>query len=669
MNSRTRHLELCRILVDANHAYYVLDAPTLSDDEYDRLMRELLALEDAHPELRTEDSPSQRVGSEPVGALPTYTRTVRMLSMSNCTDADEFADWAGKLDTFLKRDEDADDLVFFVEPKLDGTGLELIYERGQLVVAATRGDGTTGEDVTPQAKTIRSIPLRLRVDDPPASVSIRGEVVIAKTDFEALNQRLSAEGSERVYANPRNLAAGSLRMLDPRVTAQRSLDFFAHSFGAISGTSASVQPASQLGFYELAARWGLKTHPEAHRAQGVSATQAAYDDLVARRHDLPHEIDGMVAKVDSFEIQDLLGTRTRTPRWAIAWKFPPIERSTRLLEIEINVGRTGALTPVAILEPVPIGGVTVSRASLHNADEIDRLGLKPGDKVLVKRAGDVIPKVVKVLEAGDGEPFVMPDQCPVCETVATRKDGEVVTRCPNFNCPAQLEGHILHFAGRGAMDIEGLGTKLVQQLVAGGMVRDIADLYSLTAEQLEGLDRMAQKSADNVVAGIAASKRRPLPRFLNGLGIRHVGSSSAILLAHRYGTLEAIATASEDDLLAIDEVGPEVASSLREFFDRTEVQDVLRRLAECGVKPTPPEKRTEGGPLAGEVIVFTGTLPTLSRDAAKARAQRAGASVGSSVTKKTTLLVAGEKAGTKRKKAEELGITVLTEEEFLERIA
>jgi len=662
MEPGERHAELCRLIEDANHAYYVLDDPTLSDDEYDRLYRELEELEEEHPELRTPDSPTQRVGSEPVGELPAYTRTVRMLSMENCSTADEFREWTEKLDSYLKRGEDADDLAFFVEPKLDGTGLELIYEGGRLVVAATRGDGTTGEDVTPQAKTIRSIPLRLRGEDAPDRVSIRGEVVIAKEDFEALNERMSESGSEKVYANPRNLAAGSLRMLDPRITAERPLDFFAHSFGSIEG----ARPEAQSEFYERVKGWGLKTHPEAKVVEGLDPIRAIYDDLVERRHDLPHEIDGMVVKVDSFETQERLGTRARTPRWAIAWKFPPIQKSTRLERIEINVGRTGALTPVAILEPVPIGGVTVSRASLHNADEIERLGVKPGDKVLVQRAGDVIPKVMKVLEAGDGDAFEMPDECPVCGTKVERKEDEVVARCPNFNCPAQLEGHLLHFAGRGAMDIEGLGTKLVSQLVAKGMVKDIADLYRLEAEDVAGLDRMAKKSAENLVESVERSRKRPLHRFLNGLGIRHVGERIAEILAHRFGSLDAIVEADEEDLLAVDEIGPEVAASLAAFFDRDEVKDVLRRLKEAGVEPE-PLGRAEGGPLSGEVVVFTGSLPTLSRDAAKTRAQQAGASVGTSVTKKTTLLVAGDKPGSKRKKAEELGVEVIDEEEFLER--
>ncbi|MDH3593116.1 MAG: NAD-dependent DNA ligase LigA, partial [Planctomycetota bacterium] len=489
--ARVRHAELSEILEEANHRYYVLDDPSLSDAEWDEYFRELVALEEKHAALCTPNSPSQRIGAAPLSALPAYTRRVPMLSMTNCSNTDEFREWVDGLQTFLKREED---LRFFVEPKIDGTGLELIYKSGALDTAATRGDGTKGENVTAQARTVRSVPLKLQAA---ASVSIRGEVFISKPSFEELNRN-----AERVYANPRNLAAGSLRMLDPSVTAQRPLDFFAHSFGEIDGAS----PASQAEFYALVRTWGLKTSPLARVCDGADAVVAVYDELLAGRDELDYEIDGMVVKVDDFGLQRELGQRSRSPRWAIAWKFPPVQRTTRLNEIHVNVGRTGALTPVALLEPVPIAGVTVSRASLHNQDEIERLGVKPGDRVLVQRAGDVIPKVVKVVKDGGGEPFVMPRACPACGTEAEREEDEVVYRCPNFSCPAQLEGHLQHFAGRGAMDIEGLGEKLIGQLVEIGMVKDVADLYALTVEQLVPLERMAQKSAENVVAALAGSR-------------------------------------------------------------------------------------------------------------------------------------------------------------------
>ena len=660
MGARTRHAELCEILEEANYRYYVLDQPTLSDAEYDDLLRELAELERKHPELVTPDSPTQRIGIAPLSELPTYTRRVRMLSMENCTTAEQFGEWVDGLKTFLKRDEPP---VFFVEPKLDGTGLELIYAHGRLRTAATRGDGTTGEDVTAQARTIRSVPFRLRGDRIPQALSVRGEVFIGKPDFEQLNARLAEEGAEKIYANPRNLAAGSLRMLDPRVTARRPLDFFVHSFGEMEGTAV----ASQAAFLDVVQTWGLKTTPQGRLCRDPAEVERAYAELLEARDALPYEIDGMVVKVEDFALQGELGHRARTPRWAIAWKFPPIQQATELKDIHVNVGRTGALTPVAILEPVAIGGVTVARASLHNEDEIERLRVRPGDRVLVQRAGDVIPKIVKVVKRGRTKRFVMPKQCPVCGTRVVRDSEEVVTRCPNSFCPAQVEAALRHYAGRGAMDIEGLGEKLVAQLVSKGMVRDVADLYALTADELAGLERMAQKSAQNLVAALEKSKKRPLARFLNGLGIRHIGERMAEILAQRYRGLDALMDATEEDLLAMDEVGPEAAASLRAFFAREDVKKVIARLRESGVDPRPVE-RVAGGPLAGEVVVFTGTLTELTRDAAKARATSAGASVGSSVTRKTTLVVAGEKAGSKLKKATELGIRILSEDEFVETI-
>ena len=657
MTPEKRHAELCRLIREANHRYYVLDQPSLADDRYDALLRELEALEGRHPELVTPDSPTQRVGTQPRGELPTYTRKAPMLSIQNCTTAGEFQDWVDGLKSFLRTGEE---IGFFVEPKIDGTGMELIYSDGALETAATRGDGRTGEDITAQARTIRSVPLRLR-GEVPAKLSIRGEVFIAKEAFEALNARLSEEGAEKIYANPRNLAAGSLRMLDPRVTAQRPLDFFVHSFGEMTGR----ELGSQTEFHEAVQEWGLKTTPLAGACTGPDAVVRIFDDLVERRDALPFEIDGMVVKVDSFPLQQALGQRARSPRWAIAWKFPPLERATILLDISVNVGRTGAITPVAILEPVGIGGVTVSNASLHNEEEIERLDVRPGDQVLVKRAGDVIPKVVKVLEHRGGEKFAMPTGCPVCST-PVKKDG-VIVRCPNFDCPAQLRGRIQHFGSRTAMDIEGLGEKLIAQLVEAGLVKGVADLYDLTEKQLAGLERMAQKSASNLVAALERSKTRPLHRFLNGLGIRHVGERIAEIIAQRYRSLAALMAASEEELTDVDEVGSEVAASIVQFFARDEVARMIERLQAAGLDPQPADP-VAGGRLRGQVVVFTGSLKEMSREAAKAAATRHGAAVGSSVTRKTTLVVAGEKAGSKLKKAEELGIEIVTEEEFIERV-
>ncbi|MEM8885533.1 MAG: NAD-dependent DNA ligase LigA [Planctomycetota bacterium] len=652
MKAAKRHAELCAILEEANYRYYVLDDPTLSDIEYDEYLRELEAIEAEHPKLVTPDSPTQRVGAEPLPHLDTYTRKTPMLSMANVTNPAEFQEWVEGLRNFLGMEE-TDEIRFFCEPKIDGTGLEVIYRDGRFVTGATRGDGTTGEDVTAQTKTIHSVPMKLRGKVPKGELSVRGEVFIAKADFEAFNK----QSVDRVFANPRNLAAGSLRMLDPRTTAERPLDFYAHS--------AAHEFPSQEAFYASCRDWGLRTSPLAQPCETAADVEALYDTLVAQRDEIPYEIDGMVVKVDSFALQQRLGQRSRSPRWAIAWKFPPVQRTTKLLSIDVQVGRTGALTPVARLEPVPIAGVTVSNATLHNLDEIERLGVRPGDRVLVERAGDVIPKIVKVTKSGGGKAWEPPTHCPVCGTEAERDEGEVVSRCPNVACPAQLEGHLRHYAARGAMDIEGLGAKLITQLVEKEMVRDLADLYALTAEQLSELERMGEKSATNLVAALAASRTRPLPRFLNGLGIRHVGERSSEILAQRFGTLDAIVAATEEELLDVDEIGPEVAESLRGFFSRPQNLEVLRRLEQAGLDPQPVEA-VEGGKLDGEVVVLTGTLSGMTRDEAKARLQALGASVGSSVTKKTTMLVAGEKAGSKLKKAKELEIRILDEDALLE---
>ena len=655
--ARKRHEKLCRAITEHDHRYHVLDDPIVSDAEYDALFRELEALEEKYPGLVTPESPTRRVGAEPLSELPTYKRRVPMLSIANCTNADEFRDWVDGLKTFLKREED---FTFFVEPKIDGTGIELVYVDGALDVAATRGDGTTGEDVTAAVRTIRSVPIRLRVKKPPKRVSIRGEIFISKRAFEELNARPDAE---KVYANPRNLAAGSIRMLDTSIIARRPLDLFVHSLGEIEG----VEFARQTQFHESAKTWGLKTTPLSRTCTGADAVEKTYAELLDARDDLPYEIDGMVVKVDSFSDQSALGVRARSARWAIAWKFPAVQRTTRLLEIQVSVGRTGALTPVAILEPVPIAGVTVSRATLHNEDEIERLGVRPGDQVLVERSGDVIPKIIKVVESKGGKRFKMPKKCPVCGTETERAEDEVVARCPNFACRAQIEGHLRHFAARRAMDIEGLGSKLITQLVEAGIVKDAADLYALDVEQLADLERMAEKSARNLVDGIEKSKERALPFFLNALGIRHVGERISEILARRFKTLEAVTDATEEDLVAIDEIGPEVAASLHAFFERPQNKKMIQRLRAAGLKPRSVEETT-GGILEGEVVVFTGSLETITRDAAKTLAASLGATVGSSITNKPTLVVAGPGAGSKLKKAEELDLPVLDEQEFLRRI-
>ncbi len=657
---RREHERLCATISEHDHAYHVLDRPTIPDADYDELFRRLEELESRHPSLVTPDSPTQRVGGAPLAVLPSYTRALPMRSIENCMDEAEFREWVESIGTFLGKDASA--FRFFVEPKIDGTGIELVYRNGALEVAATRGDGTTGEEVTANVRTIRAVPTRLRASPPPSRVSLRGEIFVGKREFEALNARLRAEGAEKLYANPRNLAAGSLRQLDPRVTASRPLDCFLHSPGELEG----VACAGQEAFYALARAWGLKTNGEARACDGAEQVVQAYRALLERRDALAYEIDGMVIKVDDFALQESLGTRSRSPRWALAWKFPPVQRATRLLEIAVQVGRTGALTPVAILEPVSIGGVMVARASLHNEDEIVRLGVKPGDRVLVERSGDVIPKVVQVVEPGGGAPFRMPDRCPACGTKPAREEGEVVARCPNFSCRAQVEGNLRHFAARGGVEIEGLGRKLIAQLVEKGLVEDAAGLYALRAETLAELDRMGEKSAQNLVAAIEASKRPPLDRFLAALGIRHVGERIAELLARRFRTLDAILEAKEEELLALDEIGPEVAASLNAWIDRPENRKAIERLRAAGLEPQ-PLREVRGGALQGEVIVFTGELETLTRDAAKALAVAQGASVASSVTSKTTLVVAGAKPGSKAKKAKELSLPIVSEAEFLLR--
>jgi len=649
-----------------DHRYYVLDDPVVSDSEYDELLRELIALEAAHPDLVTADSPTQKVGAAPIEDFGTIEHAVPMLSLGNITSEAELVEWEGQLRKHLK----APDLrcAFVVEPKLDGVAVSAVYADGVYATGATRGDGVRGEDITEQLKTVRSLPLRLRDDERrvPVRFEARGEAYMSLADFEALNRRL-ADAGEKAWANPRNLTAGSLKQKDPKATAARPLDIYFYSVG----TSEGIEIGSQWELLETLADYGLRTTDLAVRCETIQEVAARLGELQEMRDGLPFEIDGAVIKVDDRELQERLGERSRSPRWAVAYKFAARQGTTRLTEILVSVGRTGVLTPVGVLEPVPIGGVTVSRVTLHNRDEIERLGLRIGDTVLVMRAGDVIPKVVTVIadrRTGEEREFAWPDACPVCGTAVREDPEEVAVYCPNISCPAQLKARIRHFAARRAMAVEGLGERLVDQLVDRELVTDLAGLFGLDLETVAGLDRMAEKSGRNLLDGLEKSKAAGLARFLFALGVRHVGEATAKALAREFGTLEAVMAAEFEEMTEVPDVGPIVARSLRDFFDAEENRAEVAMLLQAGVAPTPEEKApSAGGPLEGMTVVFTGKLTRISRNEAKDLAGRLGGKAAGSVSKKTSLVVAGPSAGSKRRKAEELGVEVIDEEEFFRR--
>ncbi|EOI3549453.1 NAD-dependent DNA ligase LigA [Cronobacter dublinensis] len=646
--------------------YHVMDAPEVPDAEYDRLMRELRALEEAHPELVTPDSPSQRVGAAPLTEFSQVRHEVPMLSLDNVFDEASFLAFNKRVKDRLKS---TDALVYCCELKLDGLAVSLLYENGLLVRAATRGDGTTGEDITLNVRTIRAIPLKLRGDNIPARLEVRGEVFLPQAGFEKINDEARRTGG-KVFANPRNAAAGSLRQLDPRVTAKRPLTFFCYGVGLLEG---GELPRSHMVRLQQFKDWGLPVSDRIRLVETPEDVLAFYHQVEADRPTLGFDIDGVVIKVDSLELQEQLGFVARAPRWAVAFKFPAQEQMTTVRDVEFQVGRTGAITPVARLEPVQVAGVLVSNATLHNADEIARLGLRIGDKVVIRRAGDVIPQVVNVVLSERPEetrPVVFPAQCPVCGSDVERVEGEAVTRCTGgLICGAQRKEALKHFVSRRAMDVDGMGDKIIDQLVEKEYVHTPADLFRLTAGKLTGLDRMGPKSAQNVVNALENAKETTFARFLYALGIREVGEATAAGLAAHFGTLEALINASIDDLQNVPDVGIVVATHVFNFFEEESNRAVIRDLTEnVGIHwPAPQVVKAEeiDSPFAGKTVVLTGTLSQMSRDDAKARLAALGAKVSGSVSKKTDLLIAGEAAGSKLAKAQELGIEVIDEAEML----
>ena len=671
--THTQYIALQNQLRQYNHQYYVLDNPTVPDAEYDRAMAELQAMEAKHPQWITAASPSQRVGGAPLDAFEQVQHAVPMLSLDNAFNSEELQEFDRRVRERLHKQTGREldkQITYTCEPKLDGIAVSLTYKNGVLETGATRGDGNTGENITQNLRTVGSIPLKLLGEGWPAILEVRGEAYMPTAGFEALNARLIEQG-EKTYVNPRNTAAGSLRQLDSRITATRALEMCAYSLGQVSDVQAL--PQQHFDVLEQLQQWGFRINSQMQRVQGIQACLDYYDSLSEKRMGLPYDIDGIVFKVDEFALQQELGFVARAPRWAIAHKFPAQEEMTKLLKVEYQVGRTGAVTPVARLEPVFVGGVTVSNATLHNMDEIARLDLHEGDTVIIRRAGDVIPKVVQAVldrRKDKAKAFVAPQHCPVCEGELERGEGEAALRCPNgLSCGAQVKEAIKHFVSRKAMDIDGLGDKLVEALVDEGHIKHVADLYELTHPILAQMERMGDKSATNLINALGDSTSTTLPRFLFGLGIREVGEATARSLALHYGKLDNIMAATQEDLEEVDDVGPIVAGRIVHFFADEHNQSVIQALRLAGItwpetEPKPKEQQAEL-PLSGKTYVVTGTLSTMGRDEVKAKLQEYGAKVAGSVSKKTTCVIAGEKAGSKLTKANDLGIPVLDEQQAI----
>ena len=650
---------------DHNYRYYVLDNPVISDYEYDQLLRELENLERQFPHLITPTSPTQRVGAPPLEKFQEVRHTLPMLSLANAFEAEEVKEFDARVKRFL---ETTKDIEYCAELKMDGVAVELIYDGGHFITGSTRGDGFVGEDVTQNLKTVKSIPLSLipwKEKPLPSRLGVRGEVYLPLKAFQELNQ-LKERSGESPFANPRNAAAGSLRQLDSSITAKRPLDIFCYGVGQVSGQSFETH----WELLESLHQWGLKVNCHRKRFRKIEEVLEFHQEMDESREKLPHEIDGVVIKVNSLRLQETLGTIARSPRWALAFKFKPKQVTTKIQDIIVQVGRTGALTPTALMDPVRVGGVVVSRATLHNQDEVEEKDVRIGDTVVIQRAGDVIPEVVRVLpekRTGKEKKFRMPEKCPVCGSEVFRPEGEAVARCTGIACPAQLKETIIHFASRGAMNIEGLGEKIIERLVDRGLVKDYADLYALTKDDMFTLERMGEKLAGNILTAIQNSKKTSLDRLIYALGIRQVGESMARLLAREFPDLEELSGASEQKLQMIPGVGPEKAKSIFKFFQQKGNQKVIQKLIEGGVEyPSRPQPR--GKKWEGETFVFTGSLKTMSREEAESKVESMGGRASSSVSKKTNFVVVGEDPGSKYEKAQALGVRIITEDEFLKML-
>ena len=663
--TRERADELRAQINHANYLYYALDAPEISDAAYDALMRELRQLEETYPELVNADSPTQRVGTEIVDTFPPLRHRVPMLSLDNAFSLDDLRGWEDKIRRTLGAGADLE-VEYVCELKIDGLSINLTYENGRFVQGGTRGNGLEGEDITPNLRTIAALPMQLRVQEQENLIEIRGEVFMTHREFQRINTEAEEKGG-KTFANCRNAAAGSLRQKDSSITATRRLDVFLYAVGACEGCDFG----SQYNLLQTYRAWGLRTNPNVKICKGLDEVMAFVEEWGTKKDDLPYDIDGVVIKVNSFELQRELGYVSRSPRWAIAYKYPALQVRTKIERIDVQVGRTGALTPVAILTPTALAGVIVSRATLHNQDEIRRKDVRIGDTVVIQRAGEVIPEVVEVVVSerlAEAVEFTLPSECPICHTPVVKPEGEAVTRCPNEACPGRNQEALRHFVSRTAMDIEGLGDKMIERLVQAGLVKDVADLYTLTGEQLLTLERMGDKSVTKILANIANSKTRPLANVIFALGIRHIGEHSAEVLAGHFGTLEKLQAANVDELASVHEIGRTTAESIFEFFQSERNQETLAKLKAAGLAPQAHASAPQSDEWKGKTFVFTGALLRIKREEAEDTVKKRGGRASGSVSKQTTYVVAGENAGSKLTRAQELKIPVLTEDEFLDML-